>query len=87
MKNQRQEKADKPVLRHQFFEEDEEAERKRLAVSISSVMTMETAPAENPEYAEERVAKKLTSVQTAKPNAQMKKSAESYKIYDQSTEY
>ena len=26
-KNQRQEKADKPVLRHRFFEEDEEAER------------------------------------------------------------
>ena len=34
-------------------------------------MTMETAPVENPEYAEEQVAKKLTSVQTAKPNAQM----------------
>ena len=34
-------------------------------------MTMETAPVENPEYMEEPVAKKLTSVQTAKPNAQM----------------
>ena len=34
-------------------------------------MTMETAPVENSEYAEEPVAKKLTSVQTAKPNAQM----------------
>ena len=34
-------------------------------------MTMETAPVENSEYAEEPVAKKLTSVQTTKSNAQM----------------
>ena len=49
----------------------DQAYLKRLPVSKSSVMTMETAPVENSEYAEEPVAKKLTSVQTAKPNAQM----------------
>ena len=32
---------------------------------------METAPVENSEYSEEPVAKKPTSVQTAKPNAQI----------------
>ena len=49
----------------------DQAYLKRLPVSKSSVMTMETAPVENSEYAEEPVAKKLTSVQTAKPNTQM----------------
>ena len=39
--------------------------------SLQCRLTMETAPVENSEYSEEPVAKKLTSVQTAKPNAQM----------------
>ena len=39
--------------------------------SLHCRLTKETAPLENSEYSEEPVAKKLISVQTAKPNAPM----------------